>query len=236
MAPPSRAFLCWIWSPASQWRSCCAFWPFPLSTSFCLATGHWRTRADLDDQRTHHVYGLWDGAPASHNTWLDQSFTELPPTTDGQRWRRGSTLTPNWSSTSASRIGHLGWRLALPAGERLVGDRPLLADGLFTFSSTNPSQKSDPGAPPGQNWLNQVQVMTGGAPPRAIWDTNADGAVDPNDHIEAQVIRPRPPTPASSTHCHLLPAPPLSPSSGACRQTRSPLRIGGRTAARHGRA
>lgn len=33
-----------------------------------------------------------------------------------------------------------------------------------------------------------------------------------------------------------IPAPPLSPSSGACRQTRSPLRIGGRTAARHGRA
>lgn len=156
-----------------------------------FGTGRTLTRADLDDQRTHHVYGLWDGAPASHNTWLDQSFTELPPTTDGQRWRRGSTLTPNWSSTSASRIGHLGWRLALPAGERLVGDRPLLADGLFTFSSTNPSRKSDPGAPPGQNWLNQVQVMTGGAPPRAIWDTNADGAVDPNDHIEAQVINSR---------------------------------------------
>lgn len=156
-----------------------------------FGTGRALTRTDLDDQRTHHVYGLWDGAPATHTSWLDQSVTELPPMADGQRWRYGSTLAPNWASASPTRPGHLGWRLALPAGERLLGESPLLADGLFTFSSTNPSRKSDPGAPPGQNWLNQVQVMTGGAPARAIWDTNADGTVNPADHIEEHVINSR---------------------------------------------
>lgn len=153
-----------------------------------FGTGRALTRTDLDDQRTHHVYGLWDGAPATHTSWLDQSITELPPTADGQRWRYGTTLAPNWAQASPTRPGHLGWRLALPAGERLLGESPLLADGLFTFSSTNPSRKSDPGAPPGQSWLNQVKVMTGGAPARAIWDTNADGTVDPTDHIEERVI------------------------------------------------
>jgi len=163
--------------------------PHPMGGQMVVfGTGRALTQTDLDDRRTHHVLGLWDGAPATHTAWLEQWFTELPPNANGQRWRHGSTLSPNWGSASATRPGHKGWRLVLPAGERLVGEHPLLADGVYSFSSTNPSRKTDPGAAPGQNWLNQVAVMTGGAPPRAIWDTNADGAVDPADQIEGHVV------------------------------------------------
>ena len=153
-----------------------------------FGTGRTLTPADLDDRRAHSVYGLWDGAPATHTTGLDQTITELAPTTESDRWRHLSAHQPNWDTFTVSMPKHMGWRLSLPPGERLVGSGPLLTDGLITFSSINPSQKSDPGAAPGVNWVNQVQALTGAAPPRPVWDTNADGSVNASDNIEGHVI------------------------------------------------
>ena len=166
-----------------------AITPHPLGGFMVVfGTGRTLTPTDLDDKRVHRVYGLWDGAPTTHTTWLDQTITELAPSTEGDRWRHLSTTQPNWDTSSTSNPKHIGWRLSLPPGERLVGGGPLLSDGLLTFTSTNPSQKSDPGAAPGLNWLNQVQALTGAAPASAVWDTNADGAVNASDNIEGRVI------------------------------------------------
>ena len=163
--------------------------PHPMGGQMVVfGTGRTLTPTDLDDQRVHRVYGLWDGAPTTHTTWLDQTLTELPWDADGILWRHASTLQPNWGAATGTRPGHIGWRLSLPAGERVVGESPLLSDGLLTFASTNPGTKSDPGAAPGLNWLSQLQVMTGGAPPKAIWDTNADGLVTATDNLDGNVI------------------------------------------------
>ena len=151
-----------------------------------FGTGRMLNAADATSTATHYVYGLWDGRPTTNTTWLNQTLTETtvtPPSGVPLRVRTGSTNVPNWLSG-----GHMGWRLTLPAGERIVGENPLYNDERFYFTSTNPTIPP-PAAdrPKGANWLQEVNYLTGGSPPRPVFDINHDGLFDASDLVSSAI-------------------------------------------------
>lgn len=147
-----------------------------------IATGRVLTAGDEGDAAAHFVYGLWQGAPAANTSWLDQTITELGAGT--QRLRRVSNNAPNWASG-----GHRGWRLTLGAGERVVGEAPFVIDDRLYFTTTNPTvAAAADGQARGSNWLMEVNFLSGGSPPTAIFDINEDGVINQADNQGGGVI------------------------------------------------
>jgi len=110
-----------------------------------VATGRLLVDADLESG-PDSVYGLWDdGIPITGDALLvTNSLTESAATQ-----RRTAPLGfVDWSSAR-------GWRLDLPAGERVLTD-PLVRAERIQFTSTNPVS--------GINWLLELDASTGGAP------------------------------------------------------------------------
>jgi archaellum component FlaF (FlaF/FlaG flagellin family) len=146
-----------------------------------FGTGRILDENDVENGAVHFVYGLWDGAPSANEAWLDQTVTEVQ--SGSQRLRLISSHTPNWSSG-----GHRGWRLALPDGERVVGDGQFISDDRFYFVGTNPSVTSATAfSAEGANWFMEVQYLTGGSPVRPIFDVNADGVIGADDNVSGGV-------------------------------------------------
>lgn len=132
-----------------------------------FATGRILTANDATDSAIHYVYGIWDGAPAANDTLLTQTLAET--TYGSSRVRTTTANTPDWTSG----VGHHhGWQVALPAGERVVGEAPFHNLNRYYFVSTNPTIA---GVPAGENWLNEFDFMTGGSPSKPIYDLNLDG-------------------------------------------------------------
>jgi Tfp pilus tip-associated adhesin PilY1 len=147
-----------------------------------VGTGRMLTAADEGDAAVHHVYGIWDGAPAANTSWLDQTITAFTSGTD--RLRRVSSNPPNWASG-----GHRGWRLTLTAGERVVGESPFVIDERFYFTTTNPTvAAAAEGQASGSTWLMEVSFLTGGSPPLPIFDINDDNKIDLADNLGGSVI------------------------------------------------
>ncbi len=147
-----------------------------------FGTGRVLTPADESDTAVHYAYGLWDGAPVANVTWLDQTLTEVQ--SNGNRLRRVTSLTPNWAGG-----GHRGWRLALSAGERIVGEAPFAIDERYYFATTNPTVPAvADGQASGSTWTMEVNVLTGGSPGRPIFDINEDGVIDSADNLGGEVI------------------------------------------------
>ena len=155
----------------------------PLGGRMVLfGTGRTLSTADVTDSAGHYVYGLWDGAPALNTSWLDQTITEV--SASGQRLRTVSANTPNWASG-----GHKGWRLTLPAGERVVGEGQFVSDDRFYFTATNPTVQAEAeGEAVGSTWLMEVHFLTGGSPASPIFDINGDGRIDADDDVVGAVI------------------------------------------------
>lgn len=143
-----------------------------------FATGRMLTTADTTDTSTYYAYGIWDGAPSSNTTLVSQTLTEqsYTATTPATRVRIATINAPNWASG-----GDRGWKTALPiAGERVTGDGAFVQGDRFSFTSTNPTIINTV-KPDGENWLNELDYLTGGSPPSAVFDLNYDGIVDPLD-------------------------------------------------------
>ena len=142
-----------------------------------FATGRVLTALDEDDLAVHFAFGIWDGAPVANTSFLDQTISEI--TSGSQRLRRVTNNTPNWASG-----GHRGWRLTLTAGERVVGEAPFVIDDRLYFTTTNPTVAAvTDGQASGSNWLMEVNYLTGGSPPAAIFDINEDGAINSTDNL-----------------------------------------------------
>lgn len=124
-----------------------------------VATGRLLTDRDLKSEQ-ESVYGLWDdGAPVSRDaTLLTTSFTESIET---QR-RTAPIGFVDWSTAK-------GWRLDLPAGERVLTD-PLVRAERVQFTST------DSGS--GSNWLVELDTSTGAAPRFPVFGFDTTG-IDP---------------------------------------------------------
>lgn len=147
-----------------------------------FGTGRTLTPADTSDTAVNTVYGVWDGAPVANTTWLDQTLAETSLGT--QRLRTVTKLQPNWASG-----GNRGWRLALPAGERVVGPGQYINDDRYYFVSTNPTvPAAASGEATGSNWTMEINFLTGGSPRAAVLDINRDGKVDSSDNIAGSVV------------------------------------------------
>ncbi|MDD4978003.1 MAG: PilC/PilY family type IV pilus protein [Gallionella sp.] len=166
-----------------------------------FGTGRMLTAADATDTGTYSVYGIWDGAPASNTKLVTQTITErnyIPTAGATSTFRtRNATANPlNWNAG-----GDLGWVAALPAsngvgGERVVGDNVSIQSRRFYFNGTNPNIKFTPAGMTtpsglGENWLMELNYLTGGSPndpPKDInapfFDMDGNGLFDDADRIK----------------------------------------------------
>lgn len=134
-----------------------------------FATGRILTSGDELDASVHYAYGIWDAAPdANSGNFVTQTLTSTTYSTSKVR-----TITNNaidWSTGNSE-----GWKVALPPGERVVGEKPFYNSGRFYFLSTNPTIDN------GENWLHELVFNTGGAPLSPIFDLNQDGSFNNSD-------------------------------------------------------
>ncbi len=140
-----------------------------------FATGRILTTGDESDSAVHYVYGIWDGAPATNDQLLSQTLSTA--TYSSAAIRTISSNLPDWTAS----IGHhYGWKIALPAGERAVGESPFYNNLRYYVLTTNPTI-TNPSPPGGANWLNEFNFFNGGSPSKPIFDLNQDSSFDVND-------------------------------------------------------
>jgi Tfp pilus tip-associated adhesin PilY1 len=163
-------------TPAQAITSPTAVSPHPLGGYLVLfGTGRTLTGDDAADTSVHYVYGIWDGAPAANDVLLTQTLSDH--SYGDSQVRTVTRNIPDWTGGSGH---HKGWKVALPAGERVTGELPFVKNGRFYFVSTNPTVLYEP-PPNGDNWLYEFVVTTGGSPAGPIFDLNNDGAFNASD-------------------------------------------------------
>lgn len=140
-----------------------------------FATGRILTTGDLSDTSVHYAYGIWDEAPADNDQLLTQTLTLGAYGTGAIR-----TITDKVPDWTAGTGHHKGWKVALPAGERTVGEAPFYNNLRYYFLSTNPTIVN-PKPPKGENWLNEIEFITGGSPKAPVFDLNKDNAFNDSD-------------------------------------------------------
>lgn len=146
-----------------------------------FVTGRMFTTADASDTAIHYAYGIWDGAPAANDTLLTQVLTEENYTgaSPNIRVRKASNNIPDWTPGAGH---HKGWKTALPAGERVVGDGAYITGSIFLFMSTNPTVFKT-ATPPYENWWMQINALTGGDNGVIRYDLNGDAAFSAADKL-----------------------------------------------------
>lgn len=144
------------------------------------------TGTDPDRATVYYAYGIWDGAPSANSSLITQTLTERSYTDNlgvAKRVRRSTASTPNWASG-----GNKGWKVALPAGERVIGEGSFIESGRFYFNSYNPNiGYAVPNTTTnvyGENWLNELNYLTGGSSASPFLDLNADLQLTPLDRIK----------------------------------------------------
>lgn len=150
-----------------------------------FATGRMLLASDASDTGNHYVYGIWDGAPAANTLIREQTLTEKTYGAAELPVRSASNNVLCYSACPdpiPATTLHRGWRLALPAGERVLGNGTFYASGRFTFTSTNPTVSTS-SLYLGKNWINQVNYLTGGPPGQVVFDLNGDGQVTSLDRL-----------------------------------------------------
>ena len=143
-----------------------------------FGTGRTLTPADITDTAVFYAYGIRDGGPAGATTLLTQTLTAATYTygASSLRVRTATSTTPDWTT-------HKGWKVALPAGERIVGEGTFTANGRFYFSSYNPTVNTTT-EPYGENWLHELDYLTGGSRATPFLDLNGDLLVSDIDRLK----------------------------------------------------
>ena len=145
-----------------------------------FTTGRMLVASDAGDTATHYAYGIWTQAPVTNTTLLGQTLLEVTYTgvTPALRGRKVSSTVPNWTAGN-----HKGWKTPLPiGGERLVGDGSYISDGVYLFSTTNPTIKTV-GSLDGENWYMQLNALTGGGFTKPRIDMNSDAQFNTADNL-----------------------------------------------------
>jgi hypothetical protein len=155
--------------------------------TYNTATSSWTTAptGDLADTSVHYVYGVWDGAPVANTTALTQTLSERAYTANGvtTRVRRSTANQPNWASG-----GTKYWKVALPAGERVIGEGSFTENGRFYFIAYNPTVTPYrvPGTTTdifGENWLMEFNYLTGGSSTSPFLDLDSNLLLNDADRI-----------------------------------------------------
>ena len=143
-----------------------------------FATGRMFTAADAANATVqNYAYGIWDGAPVTSTALLDQTLTEKTYASS-QRVRTSSALAINWN---AGTPRHKGWRTALPAGESVIGTG-FVRDARYHFTGVSPTVVNTP-PPNGENWLVELDYLTGGVTDKLIFDLNGDSLLTDADRV-----------------------------------------------------
>lgn len=152
-----------------------------------FATGAIFTTADTTDTSVHYVYGIWDDAPVANAVLLSQTLTERAYTTGSTtlRVRRVTSNIPDWTSGATH---HKGWKVALPAGERVLGEGSMIESGRFYFNSHNPTVSitvpDTTTVVSGENWLMELDYLSGGSKNQPFLDLNDDMLLNNSDRIK----------------------------------------------------
>jgi len=137
---------------------------------------------DISSPDAHYVYGIWDGSPGTGT--ITPSNLTLQTLTErmygANRVRRASANTPQSSDR--------GWKVALPAGERIVGEGSFIRNGRFYFNSYNPTVTPYPVPGTntyvyGENWLMELNYLTGGSSAAPFLDLDNNLLLNDNDRI-----------------------------------------------------
>lgn len=141
-----------------------------------FGTGSYITTTDASNTNGQTFYGIWD-KPSTSGTVLRsalQSQTIVTTTTAfGSTIRLTTSNSVDWSTKR-------GWYLDLSVGER-VNSAPLIKYGRVIFATTIPH--SDPCESGGTTWLNEIDLVTGGAPINSSFDLNNDTKFNDSDKI-----------------------------------------------------
>jgi Tfp pilus tip-associated adhesin PilY1 len=160
-----------------------------------FGTGRLFASTDITDVTQQYVYGVRDNdipAPGTNLAGTTIDTTKLvSQTLSNPISYSGNTLTAT-IRTSGATINPVdyatkqGWRLSLASGERVVGDGGYISDYRYQFSTANPNKSNgnDANGNPlaaGDNWLIEVDMLTGAAPTSPFLDLNADQSIDTSD-------------------------------------------------------
>ncbi len=138
-----------------------------------FGTGRLYTAADIVDPSVQALYGIWDtgNAPVA-STRLAQILsadTDYVSGTFSETVRTfTTTVAIDWST-------YKGWKVDLPAGERLITPPQLRASRLKA-TITNPNGLS--------NWLLEVSFDEGGVAADTIFDLDRNGLLDAADRVD----------------------------------------------------
>ncbi|MFZ5523461.1 MAG: pilus assembly protein [Pseudomonadota bacterium] len=150
-----------------------------------FGTGEMFAAADASKAGPYYVYGIWDSAPVANTTLVTQTLEERSYTYAGvtTRVRRSTAIEPNWTSG-----GDRGWKVALPAGERITGDGSFIEGGRFYFTGHNPTVSylvpNTTTTVYGENWLMELNYLTGGSSTQPFLDMDGNLLLNSNDRIK----------------------------------------------------
>ena len=152
-----------------------------------FGTGKVFVDADLTDTSVHYAYGVWDGAPVANAQLLAQTLTEREYVNGSvvTRVRRATSNQPVWTSGASN---HKGWKTALPAGERVLGEGSFIENGRFYFTGSNPTISntipSTTTVVKGEAWLMELDYLTGGSKNLPFLDLSGNVKLDDGDRIK----------------------------------------------------
>ncbi|UOD29769.1 hypothetical protein INH39_31075 [Massilia violaceinigra] len=144
-----------------------------------FVTGRMLTPGDVTSKQVQYAVGVWDKPDTGKGSYVTQTLNELTydPTNTKLRVRTVTKEKLNYTNNV-----NRGWKVALPAGERVVGDGAYVNDKVFQFFSTNPTLTPD-AKPPGENWWMQLNYLTGSDTSSVLFDLNDDRAFSTDDLI-----------------------------------------------------
>jgi hypothetical protein len=139
-------------------------------------TGKNYTTGDTADNSIQSIYGLWDTktTPITPNL-LPQTFSRdltYMATGISEKVRTLTTAKESWKGSTI----HTGWKVDLPAGERVLVPVKLRA-GRLKVITTNPTTMD--------NWLLEFAYLNGGAALGTICDLDKNGKLDYDDRVDS---------------------------------------------------
>lgn len=157
-----------------------------------FATGAMLATTDTTDTSVFSAYGIWDGAPAANDQLRTQTLTERCYTAGtstaaspcANRVRTVTSNQPNWVAGAGN---HKGWKVELPAGEKVVGDGSFIENGRFYISAHNPTVSTlvQSSTVKGENWLMELDYLTGGSKNTPFLDLSGNHVVDSDDRVKS---------------------------------------------------
>lgn len=154
-----------------------------------FVTGKMLVTADTTDASVFYAYGVWDGAPVANTALLTQTLSARNyMLADGLTVIPVRRVTSNQPNYSAGAGNHMGWKVALPAGEKVAGEGSFIENGRFYFMSHNPTiSHTVPNTSStiyGDNWQMELDYLTGGSKNEPFLDLSGNLKLDDADRIK----------------------------------------------------